>query len=134
MNKHTLGVLTAITNTSKDGEATVMDRDDFLSAVPGITDEELNEIIKELALTECIKLRYHSGQDYCVSSLPKGKLLAENDIRNKTANATKSAKTALTVNIDYSKIRKVAFGAGFFGALLAGLLVFAAHVAFVLLS
>ncbi|MDR3186284.1 MAG: hypothetical protein LBU04_05705 [Christensenellaceae bacterium] len=121
MNKHTLDVLIVMNEASKDGEAAIIESDEFLTAVPGLTQVELDDIVKELSLTECIRLRYHNGKDYCVIALPKGRLIVENDIRSKTNTPSLASfdPNQITIKTDYKKIGRHAFIGGFLGAFIA---------------
>ncbi|MDR0696686.1 MAG: hypothetical protein LBF68_03980 [Christensenellaceae bacterium] len=122
MNKRTLEVLSVISNISKDGESAVIESSDFFDAIPDLKANELDEIIKELAVTECITLRYHKDDDYCLTTLPKGKIIAENDLRIKKGSKKELHSSYLNVDIDYKRIGRISFGAGFLGAFIAGII------------
>lgn len=120
MNKKALAVLAAINNTSKDGEAVIIEKDELICAIPhNLRSEEgeINDILKDLTLTGLIKLKYQDGDTYCVTPLPKGKLIVESE-------KDEDLDTSITVKIDYKRIAKIAFLFSFLGSLLAGLIIF----------
>ncbi|MDR0751654.1 MAG: hypothetical protein LBF12_03575 [Christensenellaceae bacterium] len=128
MNKRTLDVLAVVSKISKDGESAVIESSDFFNAVPNLNAEELDDIIKELALTECVKLRYHKDNDYCLTTLPKGKIIVESDVRTKKGVKSSINDSSLSINIDYKKIAKTSFTSGFLGAFIAGVIMLAVYL------
>lgn len=117
MNKQSLAILTAISEASPNGQPVIMEKDELVGAVPkeNLKDFNFEEVIKELTLTELVKLKYSDGDTYCFIPLTKGKLLAENE-------KTQVLDTSFNLKIDYRRITKTAYKAAFTGALLGALI------------
>ncbi|MCL2630348.1 MAG: hypothetical protein FWD49_02345 [Firmicutes bacterium] len=135
MDKKAHSVLCAINETSKDGKAVIMEKDEFLSASPGLTGAELNEILKGFVVAGYINLRYQDGDEYCVIALPKGRLIAETEVKQPSKKEDKNSASAsptslssivdtsdLSIGIDYKKLFKYVFLASLAGALPAVLI------------
>ncbi len=119
-------VLEAIVKASRDGESVVLEKEELLSAVDHIVnEEELGYCIEELTLNEMISLKYSDDNLYVVTPLSKGRVAAEKQVRiSQLGELTR--KPIVEDKFDYKRISIVAGVWAFLGGM------FAAAIAFII--
>ncbi|MDD4316262.1 MAG: hypothetical protein PHC84_03775 [Clostridia bacterium] len=119
-------ILEAIVNSSKDGESVVLEKEELLSAVDHVVnEEELGYCIEELSLNEMISVKYSDDNLYVVTPLAKGRVAAEKQIRI-TQLAELTVKPVEEQKFDYKRIGAIAGLWAFLGGM------FAAAIAFII--
>lgn len=119
-------ILEAIVNASKDGESVVLEKEELLTAVDHIVDEEeLGYCIEELTLNEMISLKYSDDNLYVVTPLSKGRVAAEKQVRIAQLGEL-TRKPIAEDKFDYKRISIVAGVWAFLGGM------FAAAIAFII--
>ncbi len=117
-------VIATIVASSVGGEATVIEKEDLLQAIPQetcTTQEELDGIIRELIATDYITLKYKDKDVYCVRPTEKAMVVAESSTKSLPVYAVQNS-TEIGVQ-QYSKMYKMAFKGAFLGTFSSGIIV-----------
>jgi len=115
-----LAALSIVIHYSPDGEMVVIDKAEFLAAMPeklGVTAAELAEIVKVMSLNELVSVKYIDDEVYCLASLPKGKIAEAREL-----NPKNSQLGEIKVSVDYKRIGVYSFIGALIGGFITGII------------
>ena len=132
LDKNAFKILGIIASMTVEGENLVVEKSELLERTGDLTSEELDSNMEALEVNDMINILYSDAGLYCVSLLPKGKLVSEKNKREAAPVAIpedsegETFTEALPVKpvFDYKKLALICAGSSFGGGFIAAIIAF----------
>ena len=133
LDKNAFKILGIIASMTVEGENLVVEQSELLERTGDLTSEELDSNMEALEVNDMINILYSDAGLYCVSLLPKGKLVSEKNKREAATPVAIPEETdgeafteALPVKpvFDYKKLALICAGSSFGGGFIAAIIAF----------
>ncbi len=133
LDKNAFKILGIIASMTVEGENLVVEKSELLERTGDITSEELDSNMEALEVNDMISILYSDAGLYCVTLLPKGKLVSEKNKRDasvpvvlpdESPEADFVADKPVKPVFDYKKLALICAGSSFGGGFIAAIIAF----------